>query len=65
MRTPNILNIPERILHSIEETDSMLSLSRMTVLRMTYKGELESKKLGRRRLITRKSIDKLVRQSIG
>ena len=65
MRTPNILNIPERILHSIEETASMLSLSRMTVLRMTYKGELESKKLGRRRLITRKSIDKLVRQSIG
>ena len=43
----------------------MLSLSRMTVLRMTYKGKLETKKIGRRRLITRTSIDKLVRQSIG
>ena len=65
MNTPTVSNIPERILHSIEETASMLSLSRMTVLRMTYKGKLETKKIGRRRLITRTSIDKLVRQSIG
>lgn len=63
--TPKPTNVPERILHSIEETATLLSLSRMTVIRMTYRGKLETRKIGRRRLITRASIDKLVRQSVG
>ncbi len=65
MKFKSITNIPERLLYSIEETGSLLSLSRMTVLRMTYKGTLEAKKIGRRRLITKASIDKLIRQSLG
>ncbi len=58
-------NIPERLLYSIDETASLLSLSRMTILRMTYKDKLEAKKIGKRRLITKASIDKLIRQSQG
>lgn len=65
MSSPTITNIPERLLYSIEETATLLSLSRMTVLRMTYKNTLVSKKIGRRRLVTKASIDKLIRQSVG
>ena len=65
MKFKTIPNIPERLLYSIDETATLLSLSRMTILRMTYKDKLEAKKIGRRRLITKASIDKLIRQSIG
>lgn len=65
MSTHSITNIPERLLYSIEETGSLLSLSRATILRMTFKGTLEAKKIGKRRLITKASIDKLIRRSVG
>lgn len=56
---------PDRLLYSLDETAQLLSLSRLTVVRLANKGKLESKKIGGRRLIPKASIEKLVRQSIG
>ena len=57
--------IQERLLYSLEETAQLLSLSRLTVQRMAYRGELVTKKIGRRRLVTKASIEKLIRESVG
>jgi excisionase family DNA binding protein len=61
----NTAAVPDRLLYSLEETAQLLSLSRLTVVRMAYKGTLTTKKIGRRRLVPKTSIEKLIRESVG
>jgi excisionase family DNA binding protein len=51
--------VPVGRFYTVADAQKILGLSKPTVLRLTYSGQLASAKVGRRRLIVRESLDAL------
>ena len=57
--------IPRRILHTVQETQSLLGVSQATIYRLLNLGLLKSVKLGRGTRITRDSIEAFANEGCG
>tara|TARA_A100000171_G_scaffold566_2_gene790 strand:- start:3448 stop:3807 length:360 start_codon:yes stop_codon:yes gene_type:complete len=60
IKTLPILEIQEKEFLSLDEAAKLLGVSRTTLYRMRKDGSLQFGKIGKKKVITRKSIDKLV-----
>jgi excisionase family DNA binding protein len=56
---------PEPVTHTINDTCAVTGLGRTRIYELLADGSLESVRLGRRRLVTRRSIEALVARSLG
>jgi excisionase family DNA binding protein len=56
---------PEPVTHTINDTCAALGLGRTRIYELLADGSLESARVGRRRLVTRRSIEALVERSLG
>lgn len=59
----NVTSTAGKLAYSIKEAAAMLSLSPLTIKRLAYKGELKTSKIGSRRIVHGRDLERLLKRT--